>query len=135
MTTWRARFQMWLLITGMMVIHAAATESLPNTPEAMLMFHGSAALLDWLLLCIAPKLLSGRLCDHTQWLLLTSICGNSAGWILYMRYAPPSYYNSFMWWLTAAQWVRLFIPDRHDADHLWSALVRHFDRSISGFHS
>lgn len=126
MNSWRARFQMWLLITGILASHAVAMESIPNEPEAMLLFHGSAALLDFLLLCVAPRLLSGRLCDHTQWLLLASICGNATGWILYMGYAPPSYYDWFMWWLTVAQWISLLIPDRY-ADYPGRDLVRHRD--------
>jgi len=134
MNTWRARFQMWLLITGILVVHAVSAGSLPNTPVAMLLFHGSAALLDWLLLCASSGLLSGRLCEHTQWLLLISICGNFAGWILYMSYAPPSYYNWFMWWLTVAQLVRLFIPDRH-ADYPGLDLVSDRHRIGGGNHS
>lgn len=134
MTAWRARFLMWLLMAGVLLVHGAATAPLPNTPAAMLLFHGSAALFDWLLLLIAPRLLSGRMLDHTQWLLWASIGGNAAGWWLYMGYAAPSYYNVFMWWLTIAQWCRLAIPDRH-ADTPGFDLVPHRDRLGGGYHS
>jgi hypothetical protein len=131
MNSWRARCLAAAIMLLVMYGHAWATETLPNTPAGMLMFHGSAALLDWLLLCIAPMLLSGRLCNHTQWLCFASICGNFGGWILYMCYAPPNYYDCFMWWLTVAQLVMLFIPDRADEDtttnHPWFDMVHHSD--------
>lgn len=43
-----------------------------------------------------------------------------------MGYAPPNYYDWFMWWLTAAQWALLIIPDRH-ADYPGFDLVRYPD--------
>lgn len=121
---------MWLLITGVMLAHSLAMASLPNSPGGMLAFHGSAALLDWLLLLAAPFVLSGRLCDHTQHLLLASISGNALGWLLYMAYAPPVFYNVFMWVLTVAQWLLLVVPDRPDADRARGAVV--FDRARVG---
>jgi hypothetical protein len=134
MTSWARRLFMWALITVVMIVHANATASLSNTPIGMLAFHGSAALLDWLLLLVAPAVLSGRLCDHTQWLCLLSIVGNAAGWLLYMAYAPPSFYNVFMWGLTVAQWLRLITPDRH-ADYLGLDLVPDRHRIRGGHHS
>jgi hypothetical protein len=135
MTSWRARFCMWVLIYGISMLHGGVTGSLPNTPEAMLVYHGSAALLDWLLLCLAPRLLSGQLCDHIQWLCFASACANFAGWILYMGYASPSYYNAAIWGLGIAQSVRLFIPDRHDTDYLGRDLVPNRHRIHGGQHS
>jgi len=132
MNKWRARLQMWLLITVFMILHGHATGSLPNSPAGMLVFHGSAALLDWLLLMVSPALLCRRLCGDMQWLFLASIVGNAGGWILYMIYAPPSLYNVFMWGLTVAQWLRLVIPDRHDANSSWLAVVLHRDRVGGG---
>jgi hypothetical protein len=125
MNTWRARCSMLALITVIMLAHASATASMPNTPAAMLVFHGSAALLDWLLLLLTPYVLVKRVSRQTQWLLLASIGGNAAGWALYMAYAPPGIYNWFMWLLTVAQWVALILPDRPDADNPWNNLVRH----------
>lgn len=128
MNSWRVRFTVCILMMTIMAMHDIATESVPNTPEGMLVYHGSGALFDWLLLMIVPRCLSGDLCKHSQWLLLVSIIGNFGGWILYMAYASPSLYNVFMWVLTAAQWLRLIIPDRHDAVDSWFDLVRHRDR-------
>ena len=132
MTSWRSRLGMGLLIAVFMAIHDSATETLPNTPEAMLLFHGSAALLDWLLLWIAPRLLSGPLCDRTQWLLLYSIVGNATGWALYMSYASPIYYNVSMWALTIVQFGVLIMPTRHDDNNSWINLVHGASRLGGG---
>ncbi|MFS2027056.1 hypothetical protein [Massilia sp. CT11-137] len=132
MNSWRARCLAGASILLAMYGHAWATGHLPNTPEGMLMFHGSAALLDLLLLYAAPALLHGRLCADAQRLLLASIVGNFAGWLLYVAYVSPTFYNCFMWVLTYAQLLRLFIPDRH-ADLPWLDLVRHRDH-FSGSH-
>lgn len=107
-----------MIVVGVMLIHRQLTGSLENTPVGMLMFHGSAMLVDWLLLwLVAPILLQGRLLDWSQWFLVAFMIGNALGWILYMSYAPPSIYNTYMWVLTVAQWACLFIPDRTDEDN------------------
>lgn len=136
MNTWRARCAVAVLMIFVMLAHGEAAQSPRemNTPAGMLAFHGSAALLDWLLLCATPLAFDGRLCTHTQYLFLASIVGNAAGWILYMSYAPPSIYNVFMWVLTAAQLVRIFAPDRY-VDNFRFDLVRHRDRTGGGLHT
>lgn len=140
MTPWRARLGMLAIIISIMVAHRLLTDPLANTPGNMLLFHGSAFLLDWLLLwLVAPVLLHGRLLDHSQWLLAAFMAGNAIGWLLYMGYAPPSIYNAYMWVLTAAQWIRLLIPDRTDednpADRSWLNMVHHRIAGGSGNHS
>jgi hypothetical protein len=60
----------------------------------------------------------------SQKLLLASIVGNAVGWLLYMAYAPPVFYNVYMVALTYAQLMRLIYPDCH-ADPTRSDLVRH----------
>ena len=132
MNSWRARCVAALLMLLAIYGHGVATEPLPNTPAGMLMFHGSAALVDLLMLYTAPAVLCGWLCTDTQKLLLASIVGNFAGWLLYMAYVSPIFYNSFMWALTYAQLLRLFIPDRH-ADPLGLDLVCHPDH-LGGSH-
>ena len=114
---------MLFLIVAVMLLHQFATDQLPNTPIAMLVFHGSAALSDLLLLQVTPMILIGRLCVNSQCLLLASIMGNFAGWLLYMSYAPPSIYNNYMLAITVAQVSRLFIRDRTDADNTWINMV------------
>ena len=105
-------------------IHAEITGGLANTPESMLIFHGSAAFIDLLLLHCAPSLLSGALCDDTQNLCLVSIVANFAGWLLYLSYAPPEFYNSFMWGLGCVQSLRLLLVDSDDPNRMGLRMVR-----------
>lgn len=130
MNSWKARCLAVAFILLAMWVHHTCSASLGNTPVHMLLFHGSAALLDLSLLYAAPLLLRGRLCLDTQKLLLASIVGNFAGWILYMAYVSPRWYDAYMWALTYAQLLRFFLPDRH-ADLPGLDLVRH-PHSIGG---
>lgn len=129
MNTWRARSLMLAIIVGVMAIHRLLTSDLDNTPGGMLLFHGSAMMADWLMLwLVAPVLLQGRVLDWSQWFLVAFMAGNALGWILYMSYAPPSIYNTYMWVLTVAQWACLFIPDPDEdntSDRSWFDMVRH----------
>lgn len=105
-------------------LHIDATQALPNTPEGMLLFHGSAAAVDLFLVYSAPQFLEGKLCDDTQNLCLASIVGNAVGWAFYLAYLPPVFYNTFMGVLGYVQLARLFMVDDHDANSLGSYLVR-----------
>jgi hypothetical protein len=113
------------LVLGLAIyIHGEATASLPNTDAGMLLFHGSAATVDFFLLYSVPRLLESQLCDDMQTLCLVSIVGNALGWALYMAEFPPVFYNTFMWGLSYVQWARLFMVDRHDANAVGCDLVR-----------
>jgi len=90
----------------------------------MLAFHLSAAAVDLLLLKSAPRFISGRLCSDMQFLCLVSMSANFVGWIAYTAYAPPIFYNAFMWGLSYVQWGRLLLVDHHGADYLRVDLVR-----------
>lgn len=108
--------------------HAVLTSGVSNTVGGMLLFHGSAALCDAALLCCAPRLLSGRLCDDLETLCLVSMVGNALGWALYLAYAPPVLFNVFMTGLGYVQAIRLFYVGRDDADRsMGSDLVRRPD--------
>lgn len=133
MNSWRARCVAASMMLLAMYGHGLATDQLPNTPIDMLLFHGSAALLDLFLLHTAPAVLRGRLCTDSQKLLLASIVGNFAGWLLYMAYVSPVIYNTFMAALTYVQLLRLVIPDRY-ADPLGLDLVCHPDHLGGGNH-
>ena len=133
MNSWRVRCMAAAIMLLAIYGHGWTTSQLPNTPVDMLLFHGSAALVDLFMLYAAPVVLYGRLCMDTQKLLLASIVGNAAGWLLYMAYASPIYYNLYMAAVTYAQLIRLIIPDRH-ADSTGSTLVRHPDHFSSGNH-
>lgn len=128
---------MLAIIVGVMIVHRMLTDGVENTPVGMLVYHGSAMLADWLLLwLVAPILLQGRLLDWSQWFLVAFMVGNALGWILYMSYAPPSIYNTYMWVLTVAQWACFFIPDRTDEDNTsdrpWLSMVFHRHTGGSG---
>ena len=124
MNSWRSRALAASLMLLAIYGHGWATHQLPNTPIDMLLYHGSGALVDLFMLYAAPAVLNGRLCTDSQKLLLASIVGNAAGWLLYMAYAPPVYYDVYMVALTYAQLMRLIYPDRH-VDPARSDLVRH----------
>jgi hypothetical protein len=126
MNSWRSRTLAASLMLLAIYGHGWATHQLPNTPIDMLLYHGSGALVDLLMLYAAPAVLSGRLCADSQKLLLASIVGNAVGWLLYMAYAPPVFYNVYMVALTYAQLLRLLVPDRH-VDTTRGPLVRHPD--------
>lgn len=123
---------MGLLMALLLWGHANATANLPNSTAGMFVFHGSAALLDAMLLLVNPALLGGRLCDDMEVLLMASIIANALGWALYLAYAPPILYNAFMWALSVVQWLRLLYVDRHDANRLGFNLVR--GRNYHGAH-
>ncbi len=115
MNSWSGRFQLLLVMVLVMSAHSIATVGVANSPAYMLVFHGSAALLDWILAFIVPAYLSGRRCEIVQWLMIGSILGNFAGWILYMNHFPPVYFNALMWTLTVVQCVFILAPDLRDA--------------------
>lgn len=124
MNDWRFRGVFGILIWVTMQLHSMMTESLPNTDAGMLIFHGSAALVDFILLYSAPSFMVGQLCDDIQRLCLASIVVNFLGWLAYTAYAPPLIYNTVMWGLSYAQWGRLLIVDDDNAtDNLGVHLV------------
>lgn len=124
MNHWRARLIAGLVFWLVMQSHGYSTEQLPNTPQGMFWFHGSAALLDLFLMYGIPKILSGRLCDDLQVMCIASIVVNFLGWIAYLSHADPIFYNTLSWGLAYAQWGRLLLVDRHDVDRLGFNLVR-----------
>lgn len=136
MNGWRSRLCLGLLIWLFLQLHVVATAGVPNTPEGMLAFHGSAAALDVTLLCGSHFLISGRLCNDLEALFVLSAVGNAIGWWLYLAYAPPVIYNTLMWGITYVQLARLLYVDRHDADacHPGIDLVRLADRLRGHFH-
>ena len=125
MNPWRYRaltgFMFWLA----MRVHGEIASFLPNTLEGMAAFHLSAALVDFLLLVIVSVLVSGRLCDAMETLCYVSMCVNFMGFIAYVCYFPPVFYNTVMWGLSYVQFARLLVADRYDSDYMgW-----HFFRS------
>lgn len=124
MNGWRSRFLLVAVMIAAMQVHAFVSVGLPNTDAGMLLFHGGAAAVDFALLYCAPAFVTGRICTDTQTLCLVSCVGNFVGWIAYMAYAPPIYYNTFMWGLSYVQFGLLLLVDHHGTDHLGFDLVR-----------
>lgn len=127
MNGWRYRVTFLAALWAAAKIHADMMHPLPNTPLGMLVFHGSAGLIDLILIYCAPTFLSGPLCDDTQTLCLISIVANFLGWLLYLAYAPPAFYNSFMWGLGCVQSVRLFLVDDDASSAIRRGMVRRHD--------
>jgi len=117
MNGWRSRISLILIFVISSWIHAHATASLPNNPEALDLYHGSASAVDWLLLFSAPMLISGRLCDDIQASCIASVIINFAGFCAYMAYAPPDVYNHLIEGLSYVQYLRLLYVGRYDADY------------------
>lgn len=125
---------MVLLIALAAAVHAWLLRGVPNTPAGMLVFHGTAALADLALLYATPAVISGHVARDTQALLLVSIIANAAGWVLYMAYVSPVYYNGFMWGLSVAQAIRLLMVSDDGLGRLGMSLVRHRHRVCDYLH-
>lgn len=119
MNGWRARIFLLVIFIVTTWIHAKVMISLALLPtdEAGLLFFGTAAAVDWLLLYSAPRLISGRLCDDIQASCIASIIVNFAGFCAYMAYAPPSLYYMVIKGVAYGQYLRLLYVGRYDADH------------------
>lgn len=119
MNGWRARVTLMALFWVTAGLHALVMKSLhlPPTDEAGAFFFLTAATVDWLLLCSAPRLISGRLCDDIQASCIASIVVNCAGLCAYLAYLPPALYYTAIGGLTYAQYLRLLFVGRHDADY------------------
>ena len=124
MNHWRSRVLTGLLFWLSMRVHSEALAFLPNTPGGMLAFHFSAAMVDFFLLVSVSGLVSGRLCDDMEALCWLSMIVNFFGFIAYLAYASPVFYNAVMWGITYVQWARLLVADRYDSD----CIGRHFFR-------
>jgi hypothetical protein len=127
MNDWRSRVLLCAALVAGMIVHSVFMSAVANTNLGMFEFHASAACFDLMLLKSAPRLIGGRLCGDMQALFLASIIANFVGWIAYTAYAPPIYYNGFMWLLTYVQWARLLLVDRNGADYLGFDLVCGFN--------
>lgn len=114
--SWRRRAASCLLLALAMCLHTEATSGVENTPYGMLLYHGSAFTIDLALLYAMPRLLKGAVCEDMECLFLLSIVANFFGWVGYLFYASPDYYNNFMLGLTLVQFIRLLIVDHDDTD-------------------
>lgn len=114
MTHCATRWGMVIVLCLAGLAHAATSDALPNTPLGMAAFHGCAALLDFVILVAVSCVLRGPVRAHTQILLYASIAGNVIGWLLYLAYVSPIWYNGAMWLLTLLQIGRLLYVAKGD---------------------
>lgn len=116
MNNWRYRLVAGALLWVIADIHRQVASGLPNTEEWMLVYHGSAAVCEWMIFMSLPWLLKGKLCTDMQALSQLCIWFNALGWVLYMAYAPPYINNFLLGGMAYVQYGRLFMGDRNVAD-------------------
>lgn len=133
--SWQARLLFCFALWIANIAHGGLVADVSNTPEGMLVYHGSAAMVDMLLLFCAPSLLSGRLCDDLQTLCLVSMVINFVGWLAYMNWVGPELYNWFILACGYTQWARLIYVGRNDTDSYWLGMVSGADSHRGKFHS
>ena len=104
-----ARLMAGLVLWLAALMHSGACTNVANTPAGMLIYHGSAALVDYGLLIYSAYALSGNLSYDMQMLNFVSMIFNFIGWILYLAYSPPVIYNTLIAGLGYAQLIRLLI--------------------------
>ncbi len=124
MNTWRDRLLVGLILLLVQQAHGEINAPLPNTQFWALIFYGTAATLEAFIALSAPRVLSGQLCDDMQNLALICILVDAFGYMAYMHGIPALYYNTIMWVLSCAQWVRLLFVDSDHARTVWGNLVR-----------
>lgn len=134
MNDWLSRVSLGLVIYCAAKAHFLLLAGCPNSPQWMLLYHGSAAAVDFLLLLSCALWTDGRLCRDMQATCFASIANNALGWALYLAYAPPVIFNSLTEVLCYVQFARLIFVDRHDIDNLWRALVRGLTGGRSKLH-
>lgn len=123
MNGWRSRLLLIAAFFFAAKVHDWIMLGCANTPEMMLIYHGSAGAVDLFLLWIVQHRISGRLCDHIQASCIASVVINYVGYRLYMAYSPPDLYNYLIAGLCYVQYLRLLYVGRHDADYYEHAVV------------
>lgn len=123
MNGWRSRLLLIAAFFFAAKVHDMIMLGCANTPEMMMIYHGSAGAVDLFLLWIAQHRISGRLCDHIQASCIASVVINYVGYHLYMAYSPPDLYNYLIAGVGCGQYLRLLYVGRHDADYYEHAVV------------
>jgi len=126
MNTWQRRLLAGAAFWAVANIHAA-TVIVPNTVAGMLMYHGSAAMVDLACIWIASVSLRDSLRDDIQIILFASMVTNALGWIAYICYISPQYYDVAIAALALAQYARLIWVGKYDRgiiDHMGNIDVR-----------
>jgi hypothetical protein len=132
---WPQRAAFCLLLALVIVLHTHAVSSVENSPAGMLVYHGSAMLGDYALFRIVPFALRGALCDDLQSLFFASMVINLMGWLAYVAYVSPVFYDTAIAAVTYAQYARLLLVDSDDALSLWDRMVRGLHIGRASTHS
>ena len=132
--TWRARLTTLALFVTFAAGQHFIMADVDNTPIGMFMYHGSAAAVDLFLLVLAAHILSGDLSFDMQILCVASMLTNFIGWVAYLLYFSPIYYDSMIWALNAIQIIKLFSGGIYGADRDGLFMVRRGDSGWNQFH-
>lgn len=122
--SWKARLLYGLVLWFSGAAHHEIVQNVSNTPEGMFVFHMSAAATDYMLLMCASSVLCGRLVDDMQCMCFMSMAINALGWVLYMAYAPPVYFEMAIGVLGYVQYARLFTLGFHGSDRVGESIFR-----------
>lgn len=108
-----------------MLGHSWLTSGTPNTERGLLVFHATALAAEGVTMVLCPLLLGGKLCTHMQYSCFASMVLNALGWAAYVLYVPGAIYNWAAWTLTAAQFIRLTLPDAFNGNFtFWKPILR-----------
>ena len=114
--SWAARLIYGLALWLAGYMHNELVQNVSNTPAGMLVYHMSAAIMDYALLICASSFLFGRLSETMQTLCMFSMVANFVGWVLYLAYAPPIPYNYAIEALAYAQYAALILVGLYGSD-------------------
>lgn len=112
-----------MLFVASVVFHEIFLVDIDNTPLGMFFYHGTASIVDYFLLVCTSYILQGKLSQDIQLLCAASMCANFFGWIAYLCYVAPIYYDSSIWLLNAIQLIWLFSGGSYDAHHMGVPMV------------
>lgn len=121
---WRNRVVVACVFIVASQVYEHVTASIPNTDLGMLLYHGSAATVEWVLFLSLPWLLTGKLLYDMQDLSIVCMGINALGWALYMAEQPPLMNDSLIGVLAYVQLWRLLMGDHHARDFIRPHMVR-----------
>lgn len=102
-TSWATR-----LGIGCMLMACALAYNLLITPEDNWpMYYASAAFMDANIVLALRLFGNNQLVYDLQNINFTAIVVHASGFVMYMRYMPPTSYNAMLYTLIILQWLRL----------------------------
>lgn len=129
---WAERLAALAVFAGCATLHYFVAD-VPNTPVGMFEYHSTAAAVDGFLAVCCSIILTGGLRRDMQLLCIASMNANFVGWILYLMYLPPTFYNGVIWAISGVQLIRLFSGGVNAADPSWIGVVHRRDTRDNKF--